>query len=153
MSSQNAAQDDGQAPDHRRGRRIEAAVVLVLAAGVLIVAQILQPAAEGYGTHEQLFIIPCAFRWITGLPCPMCGMTTAFALMARGEVLAALSAHVLGPPLYAATWLLAGNAAVALVRGGPALPEWLTGARAARWMLVIVIAGWFVNLLVLLNSI
>lgn len=129
-----------------RGNRLEAVAVLVIAAIVLAIAWMLQPSPDGWGTHEQLFLIPCAFRWLTGLPCPMCGMTTAFALMARGEVLAALGAHVLGPLLYAATWLLAGNAAVAFVRGRPPLPRWLSGAQGARGMLVVIAVGWAANL-------
>jgi hypothetical protein len=28
---------------------------------------------------------PCAFRTVTGLPCPMCGGTRAFAFAARGD--------------------------------------------------------------------
>ena len=131
-----------------QGDRIEAAAVLVVCAGALIAAWLLQPRPEGFGTHEELFVIPCAFRWLTGLPCPMCGMTTAFALMARGEPVEALRAHLLGPGLYVATWLVAAQAAVALVRGRRALPGWLRGADGARWMLMALGAGWAANLVI-----
>ncbi|MFW5868469.1 MAG: DUF2752 domain-containing protein [Armatimonadota bacterium] len=129
-----------------RGHRIEAAVLLLVAVAVLILARIMQPSPQGFGTHEQLFLIPCGFRWLTGLPCPMCGMTTAFALMARGEVLTALGTHVLGPALYLATWGMAGVALVGVVRGRPPIPRWLAGARAARIAMLLVGAGWLVNI-------
>ncbi|MFW6437891.1 MAG: DUF2752 domain-containing protein [Armatimonadota bacterium] len=129
-----------------RGNRIEAAAVLVIAALVLVLAWIMQPSPAGFGTHEQLFIIPCPFRWLSGLPCPMCGMTTAFTLMARGDVLSALSAHVLGPGVYLATWGLAGAALTGLVRGTPPLPRWVVRADAARMAMVLIGVGWLVNL-------
>jgi hypothetical protein len=34
------------------------------------------------GAH---FVPPCPFRAITGLPCPLCGGTRAFAWVARGD--------------------------------------------------------------------
>ncbi len=147
MSAHEATQapEGPEVAEVARGDRIEAVAVLLIAAGVLVTARLLTPSPQGFGTHEQLLVIPCAFRWITGLPCPMCGMTTAFALMARGDVLAALGAHVLGPPLYVVAWLLGANAAVALVRGRSALPGWLSGPRGARWVLIVIAAGWLVN--------
>jgi len=139
------ASEGPEAADVERGDRIEAAAVLLIAAGVLVTALLLTPSPQGFGTHEQLLVIPCAFRWITGLPCPLCGMTTAFTLMARGDVLAALGAHVLGPPLYLATWLLGLNAVVELVRGRSPLSAWLRSVQGARWVLLVVAGGWVVN--------
>ena len=148
MSADEAREriDDESAAISARGKRIEALILLAVAVGVLVVARMLQPSPQGFGTHEQIFVIPCAFRWLTGLPCPMCGMTTAFALMARGEVLAALEAHVLGPALYLATWVVAASAVVGLVRGRPALPRWVSGPGGARTMLLLIGAGWLANL-------
>ena len=52
------------------------------------------------GTHVQLGLPPCGLLAATGLPCPACGLTTAFALMARGEVWASLGANAFGAPLF-----------------------------------------------------
>lgn len=147
MTAEETPRDISQeATTSASGNRVEAAAILVIVAGVLALARILQPDPVGFGTHEQLFAIPCAFQWLTGLPCPACGLTTAFSLMARGEVLAALSAHVLGPVFYAGTWALAASSLVGLVRDRPPIPRWLSGAAGARGLLLVIGGGWVVNL-------
>ncbi|MBI3272105.1 MAG: DUF2752 domain-containing protein [Planctomycetes bacterium] len=52
---------------------------------LLAVAAWLKPDPRGFGTHEQLGLLPCGFLRATGLPCPTCGMTTSFACMVRGR--------------------------------------------------------------------
>ncbi len=112
----------------------------------LIVAKLLNPEPSGYGTHEHLFLLPCIFKLLTGLPCPFCGMTTSFALMADGAVRAALGAHILGPPAYLATWAILPAALAGLVGNRPPLPRWLFSQRAGRILLVVVLVGWVFNL-------
>ena len=126
--------------------RVAALLMMGGAGAILIVAHLLLPDPTGYGTHEQMFILPCIFRWATGLPCPFCGMTTAFALMARGEWAAAFGIHVLGPAAYLVVGgvLLAG--VIGLLRNRRALPQWLFGQRAGRVILLIILLGWAVNL-------
>ncbi|MGE3821953.1 MAG: DUF2752 domain-containing protein, partial [Isosphaeraceae bacterium] len=62
--------------------RPEARAALVVFASVLVVAfavaSWLEPDPSGFGTHRQLGLPPCHFAWVTGKPCPTCGMTTAF---------------------------------------------------------------------------
>lgn len=53
---------------------------------VLGLAAWLEPASEGHGTHLQLGLGTCSFLQATGMPCPMCGATTSFALMAHLRV-------------------------------------------------------------------
>jgi hypothetical protein len=48
----------------------------------------------------------CAFRWITGRPCPFCGLTHAVFALAHGNLAAALRYHALSP---LAVLLLAGT--------------------------------------------
>jgi hypothetical protein len=48
-------------------------------------------------THRQLGLPPCTFYTFTGgLPCPSCGMTTSFALLAHGDVWNSLRANAVG---------------------------------------------------------
>lgn len=39
----------------------------------------------------------CGFRWLTGLPCPLCGMTRALASLLHGEWREAIALHALSP--------------------------------------------------------
>lgn len=70
-------------------RRLLLVGIAAVLALVLAVARLLNPDERGYGTHEQLGLPPCAFRAITGLPCPSCGMTTSFSYLVRGQLVAA----------------------------------------------------------------
>ncbi|HYC79172.1 MAG TPA: DUF2752 domain-containing protein [Planctomycetota bacterium] len=84
----------------------------VACATVLAIAVRLEPDPRGVGTHEGLGLAPCGFLQRTGKPCLSCGMTTAFANMARGRVGAALDANPYGVLLFLATcagpfWCLA----------------------------------------------
>jgi len=39
----------------------------------------------------------CGFRWLTGIPCPFCGMTRALSLLLKGQWNLALRFHPLSP--------------------------------------------------------
>jgi hypothetical protein len=39
----------------------------------------------------------CGFRWLTGRPCPFCGLTRAMFALSRGHVAEALHWHALSP--------------------------------------------------------
>jgi len=130
--------------------RTESLLWALGAGAVLAVARLLTPEAGGYGTHEHLFLLPCIFRWATGLPCPFCGMTTAFALMAHGRVGAAFAIHVLGPAAYLTTWAALGAAIVGLVRNRMLLPRWPFSQTGGRVILTVLLLGWAVNLMRLL---
>jgi hypothetical protein len=92
--------------------------MVLLAAGlaaVFLVARRLEPSSSGYGTHMQLGLPPCNFYWVTGLRCPSCGMTTAFAWIVRGRFDRAWQANPAGVFLGATClvlvpWFLLGAA-------------------------------------------
>lgn len=70
-------------------------------------------------THTQLGMPPCNFVVMTGKPCPACGMTTSFALLVRGDVLASLKANWAGS-LIAVLWALTMVWAIASgIKGRP----------------------------------
>ena len=41
--------------------------------------------------------LPCPLRTLTGVPCPLCGMTTSVEATVHGHLLAALRANPAGP--------------------------------------------------------
>ena len=57
----------------------------------------------------------CAFLWLTGLPCPLCGMTRALCFLFKGHFYQAIQLHALSP--VAAVTLAALGA-------GQTLPRW-----------------------------
>lgn len=76
--------------------RLLAALVAALALALLLVAAGLTPNPAGHGTHAALGLPPCGMVLATGLPCPTCGMTTAFAHAARGDLPASFLAQPMG---------------------------------------------------------
>jgi hypothetical protein len=68
--------------------------------GVFGVAIALDPYQEGKvwlaETHRQLGLPPCTFKYMTGYPCPSCGMTSSFALAIRGDFWNSLRANFVG---------------------------------------------------------
>jgi hypothetical protein len=82
--------------DSAIGGRVYAAGVLAAAVAILVVAARLHPDGSDHGSHQQLGLPPCGFLVMTGLPCPTCGMTTAFAYTIRGQVWPAIHAQAAG---------------------------------------------------------
>lgn len=76
--------------------RVFAGGVAVGAFSLLALAAYLKPAAEGFGTHEQLGMMPCTWAAVLDKPCPTCGMTTSFAHAADGGLLASIAAQPFG---------------------------------------------------------
>jgi hypothetical protein len=63
--------------------------VAVLA--LFAIAYRLEPSPTGLGTHTQLGLPPCLIYQLSGVPCPACGMTTAFVHAVHGQPLQALA--------------------------------------------------------------
>ncbi len=114
----------------------------------------LTPSAAGVGTHTQLGLGACMMLSLTGIPCPMCGMTTTFALMAEGRVIEALKNQPFGVVLFLLTLLGTGLGATELVlaRGTwRRVMAWVEAreARVAVGILVGMILGWGYKILLL----
>ncbi len=127
-----------------RGRRILGGLVAVGTAGVLSLAAYLEPAGAGLGTHEQLSLPSCGWITLMDLPCPTCGMTTAFAHAANGDVLAGIAAQPLGFLLAIATAMafLVGTyvASTGSRMAGQLARLWVRGS---GWLLIgIALAAW-----------
>lgn len=112
-------------------------VVMLLGTGaVLGVAAWLEPAvAQGHSTHTQLGLDGCTVLSMTGWPCPMCGMTTTFALMADLQPLSALYNQPFGVVLFMGTVFLFAVAAVELVAPRD---RW-----RKLWRGLVSVEGWF----------
>jgi len=94
-----------------------AGVLFLPSAAVLGVAASLQPSAEGVGTHLQIWgMSGCTMLQLTGWPCPMCGMTTTFALAAHGRLVDALLCQPFGLVLFTVTVAVALVSLVELAR-------------------------------------
>ncbi len=63
---------------------------------LLVTAACLRPSASGLGTHQQLGLPPCTSIVLWGVRCPSCGMTTSWALLLRGQAMAAVQANIGG---------------------------------------------------------
>ena len=127
-----------------RSNRWFCAFLLAAAVGMVGGAFVLTPSPVGWEAHLRV-LSPCLFRVFTGLPCPFCGMTTAFTQMARGDVGAAFKSHVLGPAAYAAAWALLFAALGGLIRGRWPLPEFAMSPRFYRALIAVVVIAWAVN--------
>ncbi len=95
---------------------VGAAVIFVLFA----VAAGLKPDSNGFGTHRQLGLPPCSFKFFCGVPCPTCGFTTTWSHLMDGDLPSAVRTNF---------------AAVLL---------WFFAAASGIWMLISGLLGrWF----------
>lgn len=67
------------------GYRAVNALVCLLGVGGLGLARWLEPSPVGHSTHTQLGLPGCSFLELTQVPCPMCGGTTTWSMMAHGR--------------------------------------------------------------------
>jgi hypothetical protein len=77
--------------------------LVIIALGILLVFSValhLDPNRDSKvwteETHRQLGLPQCTFRFVTGMPCPSCGMTTSFAHLVRGDVWDSMRANFAG---------------------------------------------------------
>ncbi len=99
-------------------------------------------------THCQLGLPPCTFKVMTRQPCPSCGMTSSFALLAHGDVNNSLRANAVGTLLavFSAALLAWGVASLSrnrllLVAAPERALTWAVGffltLLLARWAIVV----------------
>jgi len=129
--------------------RVVWGLLLFTAASVLAASRFLTPSPTGVGTHEQLGLPPCGFLVWFGVPCPACGLTTAFAHLAHFDLFASLSANPMGLPLFVATLAFVPLALHAVVRGRSLL-SFIDDIQGDKWALgfvVVTLVSWGARLL------
>lgn len=132
--------------------RLVGLALAVPSGAVLGIARWLVPSPTGLGTHRQLGLSGCVVLTLTGVPCPMCGMTTTFALLADGQVLAALANQPFGVALFSATVLVFLVGVLDAARGRGAwrdLLRWVLDRETAIAIAILagLLAGWTYKIL------
>lgn len=151
MASDPAMLEDGQIrPPARpsvplRRHRLHGALLMLPPLALLVTAAFLKPNPAGMATHRQLGMPACGFLEATGHPCPSCGMTTAFAHAAHGDL---ASSFVTQP----AGCILAVICAMLVLVGAWSVWSGMNGAglagrvfsRKAVWigLLILGLAAW-----------
>ncbi|MGB0678401.1 MAG: DUF2752 domain-containing protein [Polyangiales bacterium] len=130
----------------RRVYRLQWGLTLLALGALWGTAWCLPADARGYGSHEALGLPPCTMRVLFGQPCPGCGMTTAFAHLAKGHWQAAWIAQPAGVILATCSAGLALLAAFGLWRAWSPLDVlWRLGA---HWLaiglsgVILIVWGW-----------
>lgn len=97
--------------------RLAMFLILLVAVALPVSARWFQPQAAGFGTHQQIGLSACYSHQLTGMKCPTCGMTTAAAWLARGEVQRAWASNPAMIFLWLLTMVLAIWSLTSLARG------------------------------------
>jgi hypothetical protein len=75
---------------------VAAGLILVFAIGACLRPYEADGTPKTHGTHQQLGLPPCSFNAATGWPCPSCGFTTCFSLVAHGDFANAFRVNSVG---------------------------------------------------------
>jgi hypothetical protein len=92
----------------------------LLLLGVLVMVGVglyLTPDPAGHGTHQQLGLPPCTIYYLTGRPCPSCGLTTSVSAILHGQFGLAWRANPMGYVIVAGALAVAVNSLLALLWG------------------------------------
>jgi hypothetical protein len=132
------------AAEEVRRRRITGFFVFLATAALLGVAWSLAPAKQGFGTHQALGLPACSWPARFGVPCPSCGMTTAFALAAKGRLVDSFVAQPMGCLLAVMAGMTLVGSAWSVVTGHTLWPvyERLWNARSAWLLGVAALLAW-----------
>lgn len=95
--------------------RLFVLLLAVILSVPFVIAACLDPDSPDLGIH------PCAMRTVTGLPCPSCGATHAWAHMVHGSLTAAVRDNWAMGPLFALACALAISWCIHFVISGRAM--------------------------------
>ena len=115
---------DSSASGGRLAVRVWSTFTFVSASAMLGVGLMLKPDPAGTGTHQQLGLPACGWLHVMGLPCPMCGCTTAVSHFAHGNIVASFLTQPFGFAVGLVAAVLIPMAFIGMVRGkwiGPSM--------------------------------
>ncbi len=114
----------------------------------LAAARLLSPDGREYGTHEQFGLPPCTMVVLFGIRCPTCGSTTAFAHMARGELIESFRANAAGALAALLSVPVGLWVCLAAIRGRwpIAAPNGAAAVAVAVGLLAIACVDWVIRL-------
>ena len=137
-------------PQPRTATRIRqrAAVIAAACACLVAAATYLTPDPRGLGTHEQLGLPPCISSNYLGAPCPLCGMTTAFTLMAHARPRDAFRAQPAGAAFFVLCVIALAGALSTLALGHTPnrAASFVQGRFALTTATVLLAAAWLYKL-------
>lgn len=129
---------------HSVRSRLVLGVLMALAVAGLAYARTLRPDPSGLGTHTQAGLEACGFLLRTGLPCPTCGMTTAFAWAVRGHWVRAFLTQPAGFVLFLGVLAFLAVGLVGLIGGRWPAINWyrVSPAAVALAAVGLLLIGW-----------
>ena len=97
--------------------------------------------------------LPCPLRTLTGVPCPLCGMTTAATALATGDLAGAMAANPFALLLAGFTLVMAALMVARVAGWAPGAAQWPASRRrqtywvagllaAASWAFQLHRFGW-----------
>ena len=96
------------------------------------------------------FAIPCFFLRITGIPCPGCGLTRAFAAISRFDLVEAIRANILFLPLTLGGAAYFICALVEVFSGKPAIARF-NSILSKKWIIALAVIltalSWIYNII------
>jgi hypothetical protein len=95
------------------------------------------------------FSIPCVFKWVTGIPCPGCGLTRAIAMALRFNFIEAALTNILFLPLLAGAVTYFICALIEIIFNKPTI-DYINSVLVKKWVIVIAAAltaiSWYYNI-------
>ncbi len=136
--------------EHAIYGRAYAVGFFLAAATIVFTAARLRPDTRHIGTHQQLGLPPCGFLTVTGLPCPTCGMTTAFVYTVHGHIFEGIRSQVAGFVLAIGTVAVGLIGAVAAVTGRRVSINWyrVNPLHCLWWGAAFIVAAWGIKMAV-----
>ena len=148
-------------PDVGRFRRValeHRVLLFIIVAGILISAKFI--FADPHSGERLYLNVPfigktsltsCVFRDLTGLPCPLCGITRSTVLIIRGDIIGGIRIHPLGPvviigSIFILVW--APVTSLKIIRSRETVKK--SDAATNRWpiisLTIVILIAWMITL-------